>query len=151
MSSREGNGTSALDFFLTPPVCQALAADDSLLPGSKPTLHSHAIELKCCFRFLVYSVLPRLYFLRLTVRPTGPVIIMVSAAELQAMHEQQNASKATSAAPVRDPFPSIGGGGGGSAVQDPFPATSSTAGQAYSNGLASGSNGRSNGARQPDL
>lgn len=71
---------------------------------------------------------------------------MVSAAELQAMHEQQNASNASSAA-LNDPFPSLGGG-----VQDPFPAAvASGAGNGHANGRASGSNNRSNGTRQPDL
>lgn len=72
---------------------------------------------------------------------------MVSAAELQAMHEQQqSAGKSSSSAPVIDPFPSMGSG---SAPLDPFP--SAAIGQGKSNGQASGSNGRSNGARQPDL
>lgn len=80
---------------------------------------------------------------------------MVSAAELQAMHEQQNASNAPSKL-VNDPFPSLGGGGGGGGgsggVQDPFPAAvKNGAGNGYTNGLASGSNSHSNGTRQPDL
>jgi len=73
---------------------------------------------------------------------------MVSAAELQAMHEQQNASKSSMSAPIVDPFPSIGGAG--PTPSDPFPAAAS-ASQGRSNGYASGSNGRANGARQPDL
>ena len=68
---------------------------------------------------------------------------MVSAAELQALHQQQAASTVQSTAPVNDPFPSIG-------TQDPFPEVKAGAGHA--NGRTSGTNGRSNGSsRQPDL
>lgn len=71
---------------------------------------------------------------------------MVSAAELQAMHQQQAASNTqSSSAPVNDPFPSI-------AAQDPFPAVKADASvNGNSNGRASASNSRSNGARQPNL
>ncbi|UZJ52571.1 hypothetical protein CBS101457_001891 [Exobasidium rhododendri] len=72
---------------------------------------------------------------------------MVSAAELQAMHQQQQAASApqSSSAPALDPFPSI-------SAQDPFPAVKVDAPvNGNGNGFASVSNSRANGTRQPDF
>lgn len=79
---------------------------------------------------------------------------MVSAAELQALHQKhqqqsqgQDGSSSQSAAPVRDPFPAIGGG-----VKDPFPSMQANdVASRVRNGQATDANGSTSSTRQPDL
>lgn len=82
---------------------------------------------------------------------------MISAADLQALHQQkQQQQGSANAAPALDPFPSLGGAGGGddpfpapsSSVNDPFPAT---IGSSLASVPKAKAPAGTNGSSQPDL